>query len=192
MAQSIIHHPAPPPRTPLHSLQTLLGCHSTPIAIEIPSDGLVLVSGHFDGRLRIWDIRSGKQLMESAPIHSAPIVNLAQGRSGGSLYSLGRDSAVHVIDTRTYESTGALGADGFSVQSSYGQIAVSGEGWYCAAGSSDGRVFVWDLRKMAVSEVLRAEKGQGHGREPVYGLAWNAQGAPMVSGDRSGLLVFWK
>lgn len=230
-----------------------MGCHSTPTALEVPVDGLMLVSGHFDGKLRVWDIRAGKQLMETPPIHTAPIVSMSCTRIGSSVFTLSRDSTVAMVDTRSFEVAGTLSADGFGVSSAYGQVAISGEvgrgrrgfvvpflhgpnvcvlqdervlifdalylqmmrscnahrelltltlhktrfrsppqGWYCAAGSLDGRIFVWDIRKNAVTDILKSDKGRAHDKEPVYGVAWNHQGAPLATGDRAGNLVLWR
>lgn len=91
-----------------------------------------------------------------------------------------------------FELVGTFKADGFSNTSSYGQVAPSGEGWYVAAGSQDGRVFVWDVRKGSVAEILKGEKGRAHEKDQVHAVAWSQHGAPLVSGDKTGYLVLWR
>jgi WD40 repeat protein len=63
-----------------------------------------------------------------------------------------------------------------------------------AAGSGDGSIYVWDVRKGCVAETLRGSRQHpAHDKgEPVYGLGWHPQGAPLVSGDRAGWLVTWR
>ena len=63
-------------------LSTIL-CHSTCNSLALTPDGATIVSGHFDGALRFWDRRSGRQAHEIAGLHSQQITSAAVGLSGG-------------------------------------------------------------------------------------------------------------
>ena len=58
-------------------------CHSIINASEVGSDG-TLYTGHFDGKLRQWDFRTGKQTLEMADLHggSGGITSLCLAKNG--------------------------------------------------------------------------------------------------------------
>ena len=59
-------------------LRTLM-CHSSCNSLAITADGSLVASGHFDGTLRFWDMRSGKQAHEVAGLHSQQITSVDAG-----------------------------------------------------------------------------------------------------------------
>jgi WD40 repeat protein len=61
-----------------YCLRTLL-CPSSCNALALSADGALLASGHFDGALRFWDVRSGRQAYEVAGLHSQQITSVDAG-----------------------------------------------------------------------------------------------------------------
>ena len=61
-----------------YCLRTLM-CHSSCNSLEISADGALIASGHFDGTLRFWDLRSGRQAHEVAGLHSQQITSVSMG-----------------------------------------------------------------------------------------------------------------
>lgn len=45
-------------------------CPSTCNALAVTADGALVASGHFDGTLRFWDLRTGRLAQELAGLHS--------------------------------------------------------------------------------------------------------------------------
>ena len=59
-------------------------CHSSVNSVRLTMDGFAAVSGHFDGALRFWDLRSGKLANEVAGLHTQQITSVSIGlRTGG-------------------------------------------------------------------------------------------------------------
>ena len=61
-----------------YCLRTLM-CHSSCQSLALSADGAQLASGHFDGALRFWDVRSGRLAHEVAGLHSQQITSVALG-----------------------------------------------------------------------------------------------------------------
>ena len=60
-------------------------CHSSVNSVRLTMDGFAAVSGHFDGALRFWDLRSGKLANEVAGLHTQQITSISIGlRTGGN------------------------------------------------------------------------------------------------------------
>jgi hypothetical protein len=61
------------------------------------------VTGHFDGGLRMWDVRSGKRIVEEAGLHDSKaggICSVAAGSLGGGCSS--EDCTVHLTSLYAY------------------------------------------------------------------------------------------
>ena len=54
-------------------------CHSLTLTL----DGGLIASGHFDGSLRFWDMRSGRLAREVKQLHDHQICSVAAGLLGG-------------------------------------------------------------------------------------------------------------
>ncbi len=64
-------------------------CHSSVNSVRLTMDGFAAVSGHFDGALRFWDLRSGKLANEVAGLHTQQITSVSIGlRTGDHLLNL--------------------------------------------------------------------------------------------------------
>ncbi|CAI5954049.1 unnamed protein product [Closterium sp. NIES-64] len=180
---------------------TLL-CHSNCNALRFAPGGLsAICSGHADGHLRMWDVRSGKLANEVAA-HAAAITSLALsssavsarhsggGASAASIYDLvtcGRDNILRVFDLRSLAAKQVLrGPHGFRVASNWSRACVSPTDEYVAAGSMDGSVVVWSRRTAAVERHLRpapalaSGAGSGAGSGGSAGLASGAAAAAVA------------
>ena len=58
-------------------------CHSTCHSLALTLDGSTIVSGHFDGALRFWDLRSARLAYEMAGLHSQ-VSSVAVGMTTGA------------------------------------------------------------------------------------------------------------
>ena len=54
-------------------------CHSLTMTL----DGNLIASGHFDGALRFWDVRSGREARTIRGLHEQQICSVAVGLLGG-------------------------------------------------------------------------------------------------------------
>lgn len=58
-------------------------CHSSCNSVRCTRDEHIICSGHFDGTLRFWDIRSGKMANEVTGLHTQQICSIQIGTRNG-------------------------------------------------------------------------------------------------------------
>jgi WD40 repeat protein len=51
--------------------------------VSLLSDGQTIVSGHFDGAVRFWDLRNGQQVQEMAAVHERELISVDAGAVEG-------------------------------------------------------------------------------------------------------------
>lgn len=182
-----------------------LMCHSTCNSVALTLDGNTIVSGHFDGTLRFWDLRSGRQAHEVAGLHSQPITSVAAGLSGGLVLTCGKDNLLRAVDVRSFEVRATLSAPNrFVVGGAWCTACLSPNEALASAGSADGSVFVWDVAMRAVVCQLREGRGGsgsgggtprgnsgGGGGGTVVACGWSPAGLPLVSCTKEGAVTFW-
>ena len=66
-----------------YCLRTIM-CHSSCNSVRCSRDEHLICSGHFDGTLRFWDIRSGKMANEVTGLHTQQICSLQIGTRDGN------------------------------------------------------------------------------------------------------------
>ncbi|HRZ57198.1 MAG TPA: WD40 repeat domain-containing serine/threonine-protein kinase, partial [Candidatus Paceibacterota bacterium] len=138
---------------PWHSLNTeaRLGC----ITAEDSMDGRLLATGHFDGRVLLWDAESGDQLA-AFDAHRECVMEVAFSPDGRWLASAGWDGALRLWDVHRREAAGQFGR---TEAPAYG-ITFSPDGRRAASGGLTGPVSVgiWDV---ATREHLTGLVGPG-------------------------------
>lgn len=171
---------------------------STARRVKVLAEGSLIVSGHFDGRLRFWDIR----IKGSSPAHEVDahggreICGLFSTPQSHILCSAGRDNAIGIIDFRKFSVLHRLNAPDFCTDV-WCQPALSPGGEFVAAGSKDGSTFVWDLlncaKGVARCEQLRHPRSSNKEQQnaSILSASWNPSGLPLVAGDRMGTVTFW-
>ena len=68
-------------------------CHSSCNSVRCTRDEHIICSGHFDGTLRFWDIRSGKMANEVTGLHTQQICSIQIGTRNGVFVS---SASIHV------------------------------------------------------------------------------------------------
>ncbi|KAK8959576.1 Protein TOPLESS [Platanthera guangdongensis] len=167
----------------VHTIVSMSNCN----ALAYSSDGLTVCSGHVDGNLRMWDGVSGR-LMSEVAAHSQAITSICVSRSGGVVLTSGRDNVHNMFDLRTLEVCGTLRASGSRVATNWSRSCISGDDNYVAAGSADGRVYIWS--RMKTDKPASVLDG-GHSSSPVLSCAWNDLGRLLASADRNGTVCIW-
>eukprot|EP00898_Chlorokybus_atmophyticus_P001756 jgi/Chlat1/2581/Chrsp178S00150 len=166
-------------------VQTVV-CHSNCNSLCITSDGTTICSGHFDGHLRFWDMRSGKSTNEVPGLHAQQVTSVSTAPGGYNIVSSGRDNLVKMLDMRTYEVKGSFRASGYRVGTSWNRACVSPDERYVAAGSMDGNLYVWNTVTYALASTL------GGGSLPVQACAWSPRGRILASADKAGMVTLWE
>lgn len=106
---------------------------STPSIVNrasLSQDGHYCVSAHQDGRARLWDLRNGNMVAESADgTHGGAVTSVCFSRGDGSARVLSscRDGVLRMLNGRTLESIGLLSStsEGGAARASSGSVGGS-------------------------------------------------------------------
>jgi WD40 repeat protein len=109
--------------------------------------------------------------------------------------AVGKDNSVSVIDTRKFSVLHKLGGNSFEADALC-QPAISPCGGLVAAGSKDGRIFVFDITtgkeagtRPTIQQLRHPNKE--HQDVSIVACAWNPVGLPLATADRMGTVSFW-
>jgi hypothetical protein len=156
------------------------------LAMSLKGDRLL--SGHGDGRLRIWDVNFGKQLAE-LPGHSEPILAVAVSMDGHQALSAGGKPGGRDFVVRYWDATRGTGRPTREFKGHTAPVvgvAFSADGNRALSASHDGTVRVWDIGS---ADELRSFTGH---QGPVLCVAGCPDGKRAVSGGRDGLVRLWE
>lgn len=149
-----------------------------------------IVSGHLDGGIRCWDLRSGDRVLDIPLLHEGGVTSV-QWKPGNDFEILtnGRDSTLKIVDTRTNTIVKAVHDPRFRTLTNHASSSFSPDGAHIAAGSGDnGDVFVWNVASGELEKRLRSHSCGA------VGLAWGmggTNGQQVASIDKAGVLILW-
>ncbi len=143
-------------------------------------DGASIVSGGWDGTVRLWDAASGEALRELKG-HSGSVWSCAYSPDSASIISGSWDGTVRLWDASSGEVSGEWKGHSGPVRF----CAYSPDGAVIVSGGEDGTVRLWD----ASSGEARGE-WKGHSG-PVRSCAYSPDGAVIVSSGEDGTVRLW-
>ena len=161
-------------------------------SMDFPADGRFLVSGSFDGTVRLWDIDTGKQISVLAG-QGSKIKDIAVSLDGKTVASGSwNDGTLILWDTETGEQIKrhtrytdnlihrfkiALDKSwSLSVPNAIETLAFSPDGKTLASGHSDGIVRLWDAETGRKLSTLKEHK-----RGSIRSLAFSPDGKTLAS-----------
>ena len=145
-------------------------------AVTFDADGRTLAYGGEDGRLHLVAIAGGTP--KSSTSRSSGIIALAFVR-GDRVATLGPDGRITIWSRSSLEPE-ALPFDG-----ALRSLASSRDGRVLAAGATDGRVVLWDLRRASAPRIIAG------GRSVVQSLALSSDGRFIAVGLADGSVRQW-
>ena len=145
-----------------------------------------IISGHFDRRLRFYDVRTGARPTQEIALEGR-VTSCDLARNGQQLLACSRDDRLTVLDLRAAGAPQSVfAADGFHVGFDYTRAAFSPDSDYVAAGSGDGAVFIWKVDGPAHPARVLREHAEG-----VICVAWQPAGNGVMSCDRAKEVIIW-
>ncbi len=137
-----------PPGGPL--LRTLEGHLGSVNAISfISEDGEYAISASDDNTLRVWDLKTGKEI-RTLTGHSGSVRAVSVTPDGNYAVSASRDKTLKVWDIKTGKETLTLMGHFGSVN----DVSVTSDGKYAISTSDDETIKVWDIKTGTVIRTL--------------------------------------
>ncbi|MBD2488228.1 WD40 repeat domain-containing protein, partial [Aulosira sp. FACHB-615] len=148
--------------------------------VAFSPDGKVLATGEADGRVRLWNANTGKELSTFIG-HEGGVNSVAWSGDNLTLASGSDDGTIKLWDVQTGEFRLSLASHKGGVNS----VAWSGDNLTLASGSRDGTVKLWDLQTGKCRLTLTGHNGW------VNSVAWSGDNLTLASGSRDGTVKLW-
>jgi WD40 repeat protein len=148
--------------------------------VAICADGRALVTGHRDGTLRHWDLRTGAVVWERRE-HADGILNVSLSPDGRQVASASDDRTVRLWDAASGDQRACLSGHERGVNS----VAWSPDGGTLASASDDKTVRLWDAAPGAQRACL-----SGH-ENWVLSVTWSPDGGSLASASMDKTVRLW-
>ena len=108
---------------------TTLHHGSTAHCVDVGSDSFTAMSGHMDGGLRFWDMRTGDRAADISGLHDGGITSVQfHPTNVMQVLTNGKDSCLKVVDVRTCTALQTLTHDQFRTAFQYSSASFSPDG----------------------------------------------------------------
>jgi WD40 repeat protein len=121
-------------------------------SLAYSAEGSRLAVGHIDGRVSIWNVRSG-ELVKELNAHAKEVNSVQFILQDGQLLTMGDDNRARLWSTSDWSEAGVIEGPAFSG-------GVSPDGHWLAAQASDQSIWLWDLSTLKRVEQL-TQPGKG-------------------------------
>ncbi|KAH8807357.1 WD40-repeat-containing domain protein [Xylogone sp. PMI_703] len=160
-------------------IQTLYGHRGAVTSVAFSSDDTKIISGSWDGTVRIWDIKSGAcvKILDGG---GSSVESVAVSADDRHIVSGLRNGGIQAWDAK----------DGTCIRTLKGHVrrvsvAISPSGTQIVSGSRDKTVKIWDFESGACARTLR-----GHG-ESIRAIAISPDGTQIASASEDVTIRFW-
>ena len=172
--------------------------HTKPItSLSFSADGKRLASGSMDGSVRIWDAKTGSQLLTMEG-HHAGVGRVLFSENGRGVVSADVTGTIKVWSTKTgAEIWNYTPSHSPPIQDFTPCVALSHDGRLLAAGFSNGLLFIYDFKRAGLFELVNQDNRAV--QRPVTAVAFSPDGSILVGSfviqenekTNTTRIVFW-
>lgn len=155
---------------------------STPNSVCCLQGESMIVTGHRDGRLRVWDFRTSGTPIEIF-VHKKDIIQVLGFTGSTDIVSLGEDKMIYVSDVRGKVIRGKVSINASGLPSEGMRMAIYNES--AIIGGTTGEIYEYNLDKYQYNSKIA-----GH-TAPVFCVAVKKSTAIIATGDKTGVVKFW-
>lgn len=148
-------------------------------AVAISPDGKTLVSGGYDGTIKIWNLHTG-ELLNSIKGHDDAAESLAISSDGRMLVSGSWDNRIKLWNLKTSKLIRTFSGHLDDVES----VAISPDGKQIVSSSWDQTIKLWNVDTGKVIWTLQQQS-------PVRTVAISPDGQLLASGNEHGKVMIW-
>ena len=163
-------------------IATFRGDMSGVLSLAFSPHGTTLASGSYDGKVKVWDVRTGQDTTLAE--HAGAVVSVVYSPDGTTIISAGGsdDNTIKVWDVATGNRIRTIRTSALvsMTLSPDGAQIATGEGY-----SRSGRVKLWDV---ATGKKIATLSGHTRG---VLSVAFSPDGTKIVSGSRDNTIKVW-
>ncbi|XP_062578393.1 autophagy-related protein 16-1-like [Saccostrea cucullata] len=161
----------------IHTMDALSSCNDL-----VTMNGTNILSGHFDHRLRFWDTRTNKPTNEV--LLQERVTSLDISTEKMTLLCSTRNDTLEVFDLRKNQIVTALEHDDFRVPCDWSRAVFSQDASYAMAGSSNGAVFIFNIKTGKVEDILQKHTN------PVVACSWHS--SLLLSCEKLRKTILWR
>lgn len=147
----------------------------------------MVISGHFDKKIRYWDLRSPNQEPMDELALQSKVTSLDTAQDGNLLLCSVRDDTLKTLDIRTKQVLHTYSAEGFKIGSDSCRAKFSMDGGLIACGSSDGGTYIWNTNTSKLEKTLRTDLNSS----TAVACCWCPDRKRLASIGRSKKVTIW-
>ncbi|GMR32360.1 hypothetical protein PMAYCL1PPCAC_02555 [Pristionchus mayeri] len=153
--------------------------------LDVAAFGSFFISGHMDKKIRLWDGRRPEPVRTVEMGGRVTSLDIALDQL--SFVCSMRDDTLASVDIRSFVTLHNYGSELYRTSTDMSRCVLSPLQEHVAAGSVDGKVFVWQTSTTKLETRLSK---QGH-ENAVQAVAWNPSGKGLLSSDKQRTVCLW-
>jgi WD40 repeat protein/transcriptional regulator with XRE-family HTH domain len=153
---------------------------SSVMSLTFSPDGEKLAMGDVDGKIRLWQVVDGKELLTMLG-HQTWVWSVGFSPDGRILASCSEDARIHLWDTASGQCLKTLQGQTKGVRS----ICFSPDGQTLASGSEDSTIHLWDITSGRCLKTLQENTGR------VFSICFSPDGRILASSSDDRVIRLW-